>query len=79
MKQAASNLILNAIQHGAGKEIKVTVTGEENSIVIAVKNEGPPVSKELRATMFDPLVQGKKPDPTRNGLGLGRLLRKGVD
>ena len=74
LKQAASNLLLNAIQHGAGKEINVTVMGEENSVVIAVQNEGPPISKELRATMFDPLVQGKKPDPTRSGLGLGLFI-----
>jgi signal transduction histidine kinase len=74
LKQVAANLLLNAIQHGAGKEIKVTVTGEENSVVIAVQNEGPPIPKELQVTMFDPLVQGKKPDPTRSGLGLGLFI-----
>jgi signal transduction histidine kinase len=74
LKQVASNLLLNAIQHGAGKEITITVTGEENSVVIAVKNEGPPIPKELQVTMFDPLVQGKKPDPTRSGLGLGLFI-----
>ena len=74
LKQLASNLLLNAIQHGAGKEIKVTVTGEESSVVLAVQNEGPPIPKELQATMFDPLVQGKKPDPTRSGLGLGLFI-----
>jgi signal transduction histidine kinase len=74
LKQVASNLMLNAIQHGTGKEIKVTATGEENSVVLAVENEGPPIPKELQATMFDPLVQGKKPDPTRSGLGLGLFI-----
>ena len=74
LKQVASNLLLNAIQHGTGKEIKVTVTGEENSVVLAVQNEGPPIPKELQATMFDPLVQGKQPDPTRSGLGLGLFI-----
>jgi signal transduction histidine kinase len=73
LKQVASNLLLNAIQHGTGKEIKVITTGEENSVVLAVQNEGPPIPKELQATMFDPLVQGKTPDPTRTGLGLGLL------
>jgi signal transduction histidine kinase len=74
LKQVASNLLLNAIQHGTGKEIKVTVTGEENSVVLAVQNEGPPIPKELQATMFDPLVQGKQPDPIRSGLGLGLFI-----
>ena len=74
LKQLASNLLLNAIQHGAGKEIKVTVTGEESSVVLAVQNEGPPIPKELQATMFDPLVQGKKPHSTGSGLGLGLFI-----
>jgi signal transduction histidine kinase len=74
LKQVASNLLLNAIQHGTGKEIKVTVTGEEDSVVLAVQNEGPPIPQELQVTMFDPLVQGKKPDPTRSGLGLGLFI-----
>jgi signal transduction histidine kinase len=74
LKQVASNLLLNAIQHGTGKEIKVSVTGEKNSVVLAVQNEGPPIPKELQATMFDPLVQGKQPDPTRGGFGLGLFI-----
>ena len=74
LKQVASNLLLNAIQHGTGKEIKVTATREENSVVLAVQNEGPPIPKELQVTMFDPLVQGKTSDPTRTGLGLGLFI-----
>jgi signal transduction histidine kinase len=74
LKQVAANLLLNAIQHGTGKEIKVTVTGEENSVVLAVQNQGPPIPQELQVTMFDPLVQSKKPDPTRSGLGLGLFI-----
>jgi signal transduction histidine kinase len=74
LKQVASNLLLNAIQHGTGKEIEVTVTGEENSVVLAVQNQGPPIPQELQVTMFDPLVQSKTPDPTRSGLGLGLFI-----
>ena len=73
MKQVASNLLLNAIQHATGKEIKVIATGKENSVVLAVQNEGLPIPKELQATMFDPLGQGKTPDPTRTGSGWGFL------
>jgi signal transduction histidine kinase len=74
LKQLVSNLLWNAIQHGTGKAILVTAAGEENSVVIDVHNEGPPIPKELQATMFDPLVQGKTPDPTRTGLGLGLFI-----
>ena len=74
LKQVVSNLLLNAIQHGTGKEVRVTATGEEDSVVIAVRNEGPPIPKALQATMFDPLVQGKTTDPARVGLGLGLFI-----
>jgi len=74
LKQLTSNLLLNAIQHGAGREIKVTVTGEESSVVLAVQNQGPPIPKELQATTFDPLVQDKKPHSTGSGLGLGLFI-----
>jgi hypothetical protein len=74
LKQVVSNLLLNAIHHGTGKEVRVTATGAENSVVLAVHNEGPPISKALQATMFDPLVQGKTPDPARVGLGLGLYI-----
>ncbi|MDO8431868.1 MAG: HAMP domain-containing sensor histidine kinase [Candidatus Binatus sp.] len=74
LKQVVSNLLLNAIHHGSGKEIRVTATGEKTSVVLAVQNEGPPIPTETQATMFDPLVQGKTPDPTRVGLGLGLFI-----
>ncbi len=74
LKQLVSNLLLNAIHHGTGKVIRATATGEENSVVLTVHNEGPPIPKELLATMFDPLVKGKTPDPTRTGLGLGLFI-----
>ncbi len=74
LKQVVSNLLLNAIYHGTSKGIRVTATGEETSVVLAVQNEGPPIPAETQATMFDPLVQGKTPDPTRVGLGLGLFI-----
>ena len=69
LKQVASNLMLNAIQHGAGKAIKVTATGEENSVVLSVENEGPPIPKQLQVTMFDPAGSGQ--DARSPALGPG--------
>jgi len=44
LKQAVSNLLLNAIQHGTGKQVVVSVSGDENSVVLTVHNDGPPIS-----------------------------------
>lgn len=74
LKQVVSNLLLNAIQHGTGKEVSATASGDENLVVLEVHNEGPPIPPELQATMFDPLVQGRTNEPDRSGLGLGLFI-----
>jgi light-regulated signal transduction histidine kinase (bacteriophytochrome) len=71
LKQVAANLLLNAIQHGTGKESKVTVTGEENSVVLAVQNQGPEPADRTSSPVI-PAVS-EKPDPTRSGSAWGSL------
>jgi signal transduction histidine kinase len=74
LKQLLSNLLLNAIQHGMGKNIAVTAKGDENLVLLEVCNEGSPIPKELLGTMFDPLVHGVSSDQKRTGLGLGLFI-----
>jgi len=74
LKQLLSNLLLNAIQHGNGKNVAVTVRSDENSVLLEVCNEGPPIPKELLGTMFDPLVHGRSSDQNSAGLGLGLFI-----
>jgi len=68
--QAVSNLVSNAVEHGA-PESPVTVTarpvGEE--ITIAVANSGEAIPEESRRALFQPFRRGS--DQDNSGLGLG--------
>ncbi len=74
LKQAISNLLLNAIQHGGGSKIGLSATSSGDHVVVAVRNEGPAIPKELLGGIFDPLVHGKSSDQNRSGLGLGLFI-----
>jgi len=74
LKQAVSNLLTNAIQHGGGKTIGVRAESDEHSVFLEVTNEGPAIPKELLGTIFDPLVHGKSSDQNRTRLGLGLFI-----
>jgi signal transduction histidine kinase len=78
IKQMASNLLMNAVQHGSGEKITVTAMGEQDSVLLKVHNDGPPIAKEMIVTIFDPLVQGGDPDRERAGLGLGLFIVKEI-
>jgi signal transduction histidine kinase len=74
LKQLLSNLLVNAIQHGSGRNVGVIAKSKENMVSLEVHNDGPPIPKEILATMFDPLVQGASSDQNRTGLGLGLFV-----
>jgi signal transduction histidine kinase len=74
LKQAISNLLLNAIQHGGGPKIALSGTRSGDEIVVAVHNDGPPIPEELLGGIFDPLVHGQSSNQNRSGLGLGLFI-----
>ena len=74
LKQMVSNLLINAIQHGTGENIQVTVKSDATSVALEVHNEGRPIAEELLATIFDPLVRGKSANQNSTGLGLGLFI-----
>jgi signal transduction histidine kinase len=54
LAQALTNLIGNAVQHGsAGAPIKVTARGLENEMTLSVHNEGPAISADQQAAIFE--------------------------
>ncbi len=73
LKQMIANLVLNAIQHGIGERVSVTVRSSDDVILLEVHNQGPPISPELLPTIFDPLVRGTM-DQNDAGLGLGLFI-----
>ena len=81
MSQALSNLVANAVQHGAvGSPIWITVTREESNVVLVVQNEGAIIAPSQLRTMFDPgksfaiKTPGERSLSQTHNLGLGLYI-----
>ena len=78
LRQALSNLLNNAVQHGdAASPIALTARARDDEIAIDVKNDGEPIPPQALQVIFDPLVQvsakgaaGGEAPSTNLGLGL---------
>jgi PAS domain S-box-containing protein len=77
MAQVASNLVANALEHGAKHgAVKVSVGGDDEEVALRVENQGAPIAPELMAVMFEPFCRGsalRDASHTR-GLGLGLYI-----
>jgi signal transduction histidine kinase len=79
MRQVLSNLLGNALQHGAeGGAVELSISSEGADIVLAVRNHGAPISPEVLPIIFDPLVRGTSTDAQRKrragSIGLGLYI-----
>jgi signal transduction histidine kinase len=74
--QAISNLLGNALRHGApGTPVVVRVNGSEpDDIAVSVQNQGPPIPKATLDSMFEPLVRGAEANLAGYNLGLGLYI-----
>lgn len=79
--QLVANLLGNALQHGSptGK-IEIRVTGGADDVVLAVHNEGPPISPEELQDIFEPLHRGpnKRSQNPEGSLGLGLYIARTI-
>jgi sigma-B regulation protein RsbU (phosphoserine phosphatase) len=72
--QLASNLLANAVTHGAPDQpISFEARTEGDNFVLSVANGGEPIPEQVRATLFRPFFRGHD-RPSRNGLGLGLFI-----
>lgn len=81
LSQVFSNLLGNAVQHGAyASPITLAVRRDENGVEIEVHNEGNAIPQDIIPTLFDSLVRGsfsEKPnDDYSASLGLGLYIAK---
>jgi len=72
--QVFSNLISNAIHHGvAGEPVEVDVRGDDDELVVCVKNAGT-IPNDVLPVLFDPFRSGRASAQKRDGLGLGLFI-----
>jgi signal transduction histidine kinase len=68
-----SNLLGNALQHGAGiGPVDLSVSAEVTDgadVQLVVRNDGPPIPRDALPTIFDPLVRGPSPASAECGTG----------
>jgi signal transduction histidine kinase len=71
LEQVVSNLVSNAVDHGDPESpVEVEVAGEEDAVVLRVRNRGPGLPPEVLAHLFEPF--SRPPDEkSRKGSGLG--------
>ncbi|SCY71121.1 GAF domain-containing sensor histidine kinase [Paracoccus tibetensis] len=71
LAQAVSNLVSNAITHGApGTPVTVRGRSGDGELTLAVANQGEAIPEETRQAMFQPFLRGKTSDAAGLGLGL---------
>jgi signal transduction histidine kinase len=81
LQQVLSNLLGNAVQHGARDQpITLSARGEADRITIQVKNRGRPISKDQLQVIFNPLVQlpTNETDGMPTSLGLGLYIAREI-
>ncbi len=71
IQQVVSNLIGNALTHGASESpVKIAASTEDNEFVIQVWNQGEPIPAENLTKVFEPFWR-RDTSAHREGLGLG--------
>ncbi len=84
LRQALSNLLNNAVQHGdPDTAVTLAARADGPQIEIQVKNRGEPIPVESLQVIFDPLVQlsgrsAVKPEKPSTNLGLGLFIAREV-
>ena len=80
IEQMLSNLIANAVQHGASScDVDVAVTGGDWVVLISVRNMGLPIPPEALDRIFEPLYRADASTPAkRTHLGLGLYIARTI-
>jgi signal transduction histidine kinase len=73
--QVLSNLVRNAIQHGAPTDpILLVARDDGDAVTLAVHNGGPAISERALTTIFEPMVRHVADEKKNSGFGLGLYI-----
>jgi signal transduction histidine kinase len=81
--QVLSNLLGNALQHGAQETpVSMRIESGASDIAVHIHNHGKPIEPRAMATMFDPLVRFADPQAQPHGaeksLGIGLYIARAI-
>jgi signal transduction histidine kinase len=83
LRQAVSNLMGNAVQHGSATEpVGLKLNGEGPGLIIEVRNGGPPIPLGELPRIFEPLIRGASAQQHKKNrlgsIGLGLYIAREV-
>ena len=84
LQQVFSNLLNNAVQHGARRSpVTLAAHGGDDAITVRVENQGPPIPADALQVIFNPLVQaragaGGPHESQSTSLGLGLFIARNI-
>jgi signal transduction histidine kinase len=77
LAQVFSNLLSNALQHGTGEPVAITIAGGAAMIRIVFQNHGM-IPAELVATVFEPFRGSRQKRDGSAGMGLGLYITQQI-
>jgi phosphoserine phosphatase RsbU/P len=79
MAQVLSNLVSNALTHGAKDgSVQLRIEGGERQVVVTVTNQGPPIADDLMGVLFEPFRRRPDALDRPRGLGLGLYIAQQI-
>jgi signal transduction histidine kinase len=77
--QVISNLVGNAIQHGAGTLVALSADGSGDMVTLGVQNGGPPIPPDTMPFIFEPLARGaSEGENAARSIGLGLFIARAI-
>lgn len=81
LRQLISNLLGNAVQHGAATSpIELVLNGTASKVELSVRNQGAPIPREELQSIFEPMRRKQEAETTRpaGSVGLGLYIAREI-
>ncbi|WP_299938396.1 ATP-binding protein [uncultured Pelagimonas sp.] len=79
LSRAVGNLIDNAVRHGGGEDVAVSLSQDKQDVLITVSDLGPGIPEDRMATIFEPFTRVENSRNTvTGGAGLGLSIARRI-